>query len=159
MLRIRIIAMGRLKDRHFADGCAEYQKRLGAFCRLDWIELREERLPDRPSDAQIASALEAEGRRILEYSAKSTLISLCVEGEMLTSEQLSAALEQFAASGCADLSFAVGSSYGLSESVKRASALRLSMSRMTFAHQLARLMLCEQLYRALSIGAGGKYHK
>lgn len=159
MLHVRIIAVGKLKERYLAEGCAEYRKRLDAFCRLEWIEIKEERLPDKPSAAQISAALGAEGKRILERAQASALVALCIEGEMLTSEQLAARLGRFAASGCACVSFAVGSSFGLSEEVKRAAAMALSLSRMTFAHQLARLMLCEQLYRAFSIGAGGKYHK
>ncbi|PWM25680.1 MAG: 23S rRNA (pseudouridine(1915)-N(3))-methyltransferase RlmH, partial [Oscillospiraceae bacterium] len=109
--------------------------------------------------AQIRATLEAEGRRILERAAGSRLIALCVEGEMLSSEQLARTLDRLEVEGTSAFSFAIGSSWGLSEEVKRAAALRLSVSRMTFPHQLMRLILCEQLYRACSISAGARYHK
>jgi 23S rRNA (pseudouridine1915-N3)-methyltransferase len=159
MLNVRVIAVGKLKEKYLADGCAEYYKRLGGLCRLDVIEIPAARLPENPSGLQIQSALGDEAGRILAKTKGSLLVALCIEGDMLDSEQLAGRIQAFAQNGAGALSFVIGSSYGLSEALKAQAALRLSLSRMTFAHQLARLMLAEQLYRALSIGANGKYHK
>lgn len=159
MRNIRLITIGKIKEQYLTQGCAEYLKRLSAYAKVQVIELDEARLPERPSAAQIDAALLAEGAKILEKARGGTLISLCIEGDMLSSEQLAAKLDALETSGSAAFSFVIGSSFGLHESVKKASALRLSFSRMTFAHQLMRLLLCEQLYRACSISAGGKYHK
>ncbi len=159
MRNIRLITVGKLKEQYLTQGCAEYLKRLSAYAKVQVIELDEVRLPERPSAAQIDMALAAEGEKILEKAKSSALIALCVEGDMLSSEQLSARLDALETAGSSALSFVIGSSFGLHERVKRAAALRLSFSRMTFPHQLMRLMLCEQLYRACSISAGGKYHK
>ncbi len=159
MRNIRLITIGRLKEPYLTQGCAEYLKRLSAYAKIQVIELDEVRLPERPSAAQIDAALAAEGEKILEKAKGSALITLCIEGDMLSSEQLSARLDTLETAGSSAFSFVIGSSFGLHDSVKRAAALRLSFSRMTFPHQLMRLMLCEQLYRACSISAGGKYHK
>lgn len=159
MRNIRLITIGRLKEPYLTQGCTEYLKRLSAYAKVQVIELDEVRLPERPSAAQIDAALAAEGEKILEKAKGSALIALCIEGDMLSSEQLSARLDALETAGSSAFSFVIGSSFGLHDSVKRAAALRLSFSRMTFPHQLMRLMLCEQLYRACSISAGGKYHK
>jgi len=159
MVNLRLIAVGRLKERWLADGCAEYQKRLRPYCKFQLIELEEARLPEAPSAAQIAAALRAEGRRILEKAQGTPLVALCIEGTPLSSGALAAYLSRAAVEGRSTVSFAIGSSYGLDPAVKEAAALRLSLSQMTFPHQLARLLLCEQFYRACTIEAGGKYHK
>lgn len=139
--------MGKLKESYLREAVAEYTKRLGAFCRISVIEVDESRMPEKPSAAQIEAALQAEGRRILDkIPTSAALITLCIEGQMQSSPDLSHTLEKFAVSGCSQVAFAIGGSWGLSEEVKKASALRLSMSRMTFPHQLARVMLMEQLY-------------
>ena len=159
MLELKVIAIGKLKERFLSEGCAEYQKRLGAFCRFTLHELPEARLSDHPSQAEIHKALDEEGEKILDKAKGSYLVALCIEGEMLSSVQLSEKLEWLAGTGKSSVSFAIGSSFGLSDRVKEAAGMRISMSRMTFPHQLARLMLLEQLYRACSISAGSKYHK
>lgn len=159
MRNIRLITVGKLKEAYLTQGCAEYLKRLSAYAKVQVIELGEVRLPERPSAAQITAALSSEGEKILEKAKGSALIALCVEGDLLSSEQLAAKLDALETAGSSALSFVIGSSFGLHDSVKQAAALRLSFSRMTFPHQLMRLMLCEQLYRACSISAGGKYHK
>ena len=113
-----------------------------------------------PSDAQILSTLEKEGRRILSKIPKGAkIISMCIEGKQKSSEKLAAELDRLAVDGCSSIAFIIGGSWGLSEEVKSASYLRMSMSDMTFPHQLARVMLCEQIYRAFQINSGGKYHK
>jgi len=156
---IKIIVVGKLKEKYLVDGCNEYLKRLSAFGKVQVIELDEVRLPEKPSQGQIEAALSNEGEKILEKAKGSTIIALCVEGEMLSSEQLAAKLDDLEVKGSGNISFVIGSSFGLSPKVKSAAAVRLSFSRMTFPHQLMRLMLTEQLYRACSISAGMKYHK
>ena len=156
MRRIKLICFGRLKEPHWQQACAEYEKRLGAWCRLETIELSPAPLPDEPSRAQIGAALEQEARLALAKLPKgASVAALCVEGKQMSSEQLAAWME--AQPG--DIAFLIGSSHGLDEDLKAQAQLRLSMSAMTFPHQLARVMLLEQLYRAFQINIGGKYHK
>ncbi|MFQ8600020.1 MAG: 23S rRNA (pseudouridine(1915)-N(3))-methyltransferase RlmH [Oscillospiraceae bacterium] len=160
MIKVTLICVGKLKERYLADACAEYLKRLGAFCRPEVVQVEEERSPDRPSPAQIQAVMQAEGRRILAKIPPSAyLISLCIEGKRMDSEGLSRHIQEAAVSGKSCICLAIGGSFGLSDEVKQASALRLSMSPMTFPHQLARVMLLEQLYRSFQIQSGGKYHK
>ena len=152
-----MVTIGRVKEDWMRQGIAEYQKRLGAYCRFEIIELEEYRLPDNPSEAEIARGLEEEGNRILK-KASGLIFPLCIEGDMLTSPQLAELIAGSALkSGC--LSFIIGGSYGLDESVKKRADVRLSMSRMTFPHQMARMILSEQIYRAFEISSNGKYHK
>ena len=159
MRNIKIIAVGKLKEKYLVDGCGEYLKRLSAFGKVQVIELDESRLPEKPSQGQIDAALSAEAEKILEKAKGRPVIALCVEGELLSSEQLAAKLDDLEVKGSGNISFVIGSSFGLSPKVKSAAAVRLSFSRMTFPHQLMRLMLTEQIYRACSISAGMKYHK
>lgn len=141
-------------------GCAEYIKRMGMWSRVSVTEIGEFKLPKDPSAAQIENGLEREGASILEKLPKnSRVIALCVEGKELSSPALAAYLERAASGGCGTAAFIIGGSHGLSAAVKARADLQMSMSQMTFPHQLARVMLCEQLYRALSISAGAKYHK
>lgn len=158
MLEVKIICIGKLKEKYWRDAVQEYAKRLSAFCRFSVIELNEARLPQNPNAAEITRALEDEARMVLAAAGKSAVYALCIEGKLLSSEQLAAELETLAVRGDSSVSFLIGSSHGLAERVK-AAGKRISMSPMTFPHQLARVMLCEQLYRAFSIQAGTKYHK
>lgn len=160
MLKITIIAIGRLKEPYLRDAAAEYAKRLSAFCRLHVVELESVRLSERPSESEITAALSAEGKRILEkVPAGSRVFALCVEGKQRPSEALAKELSDAAVEGVSALTFIIGGSHGLSDEVKWASHTRLSMSEMTFPHQLARIMLMEQLYRGFKILQGGTYHK
>ena len=159
MLTIQLICMGKLKESYWREACAEYAKRLSAFCRFSILELPESRLPDAPSPAQIEAALRDEGEKILAAAGNAPLLTLCIEGKPLSSEQLAEKLNAMAVNGASRICFVIGSSFGLSDAVKRAAAFRLSMSSMTFPHQLARVMLCEQAYRAFQILNHGKYHK
>lgn len=137
----------------------EYEKRLRPFCRFSIMEIPESRLSDRPSPAQIDAALEKEGKRILSLAEHTRLFALCIEGRMVSSEQLAKTVESAGVGGASSISFAIGSSFGLSNVVKSKADDRLSLSLMTFPHQLARVMLCEQLYRVFQIINHGKYHK
>lgn len=160
MMNVTLLCVGKLKEDYLRAACAEYQKRLGAFCRLSVIEIAESRLSDRPSQAQIDAALIEEGERILaKLPANAYPVALCIEGQKMSSEQLAVNIASLAANGTSSLAFIIGGSFGLSNEVKSACRLRLSMSDMTFAHQLARVMLLEQIYRAISINANTKYHK
>lgn len=159
-MHITVVCVGKLKESYLRQACAEYAKRLGGLCRFSLIEVEEERLPDRPSDAQISAALHAEGRRLLSrVPNNAAIIAMCIEGQSLASPALARYLEQLAVGGTGHAVFLIGGSWGLSDEAKAAADLRLSMSAMTFPHQLARVMLCEQLYRAAQISSGGKYHK
>lgn len=160
MLNINIICVGRLKEKYLSDACAEYQKRLSAYCKLNITEVPGVKLPENPSEAQIQSGLIGEGVRIIEKLPQGALVySMCIEGEQLSSEELSTEISSVAVNGCSNITFIIGGSFGLSDDVKNGSKKKLSMSRMTFPHQLARVMLLEQLYRAFQISNGGKYHK
>ncbi|MCC8041923.1 MAG: 23S rRNA (pseudouridine(1915)-N(3))-methyltransferase RlmH [Oscillospiraceae bacterium] len=154
------MAVGKLKEGYFKEACAEYAKRLGAYCRLKITELPESRLSDNPSEKEIAAALENEGKQILTLIPQSAaVIPLCIEGTELSSEMLAWRLDKLMTEGTSCICFIIGSSYGLSDSVKKRAVLRLSMSPMTFPHRLARVMLLEQIYRSFSILGNGKYHK
>ncbi len=159
MLTVQIICIGKLKEAYWREACAEYAKRLQAFCRFSIVELAESRLPENPSQAQIEIALNAEGKKILSAAAGSSLFALCIEGKQLSSEQLAEKINTLSVNGMSSVSFLIGSSFGLSNEVKQDADFRLSMSPMTFPHQLARIMLCEQTYRAFQIMNNGKYHK
>lgn len=159
MMKIELICVGRLKEECWRNACAEYGKRLSRFCRFSIVELSEVRLPENPSAAQIKAALEEEGEKMLAAASGTACIALCIEGKQLSSESLAQKLEQLGVSGTGKVGFLIGSSFGLSDAVKEKAQFCLSMSSMTFPHQLARVMLCEQIYRAFEIINHGKYHK
>ena len=160
MLNITIIAIGKLKEQYLRDASAEYQKRLSASCKLNIIELTPEKLSDNPSAKEIENALNNEAKKIIEKIPKGAKVySMCIEGKQRTSEELSAEIDSLAVEGVSNIVFIIGGSFGLSDEVKKLSAYRLSMSKMTFPHQIARIMLLEQIYRAMQISIGTKYHK
>lgn len=160
MLNVTVLCVGRLKERYWEDACEEYRRRLSGSCRITVIEVAEERLPDKPSAAQIEAAMEEEGRRLLaKLPSGGAVAAMCIEGKMLNSEEFAARLDHLALDGVGQITFLIGGPNGLSEQVKRAASWRLSMSPMTFPHRLARVMLLEQLYRASQILGGGKYHR
>lgn len=159
MMNVNIIAMGKLKESYFREACAEYQKRLSAFAKVSVKEPPPEDLPQSPSEAQIEKALEKEAALIREQAKSGFKIAMCIEGKTLSSEQLAQKISDLGTSGISTVNFIVGSSFGLSESLKQECDLRLSMSPMTFPHSLARVMLFEQIYRAFSIINNSKYHK
>ena len=161
MQNVDLICVGKRNASYFAAGVAEYQKRLGGFCNFRIVELPEATIADKnASEKQIEKALQKEGDAILHAVRKGAyLVALCVEGKQISSEELAALLAQRAGSGAGDVAFVIGSSHGLDERVKRAAQARISLGRITLPHQLARLVLTEQLYRACTINAGMKYHK
>lgn len=160
MLNITIICIGKLKEQYLRDASAEYAKRLSVSCKLNIIELNGEKLSDNPSQKEIENALSTEAKRIIEKIPKgSTVYTMCIEGKQRTSEELSREIDALGVSGVSSLVFIIGGSHGLSDEVKALSQQRLSMSKMTFPHQLARIMLLEQIYRAMQISLGTKYHK
>ena len=160
MLNVKLICVGKLREKHYIDAFREYAKRLGAYCRLDCAEIAEQRLPERPADKEIAAALDREAAEILRaVPADAWLCALCVEGKLLPSEGLAELIRQRENSGKPKLCFVIGGSFGLSDAVKQRADCRLSMSPMTFPHHLARIMLTEQIYRAFKILEGSRYHK
>jgi len=159
MLNIHFIVTGNLKEAYLRDASQEYLKRLSGFCRPEVIELKEVRVPDAPSEKEIASVLKEEGDRILSLlPSRAYKIALCVEGKQFSSEELAEKFAQ-ASQESGDFYFIIGSSHGLDERVKAACDLRLSVSKLTFPHQLMRVILLESVYRALNIQKGTRYHK
>lgn len=160
MLHVTVLCVGKLKERYWREACDEYAKRLSSFCKFRLIEVAEERLPDNPSAAQIDATLQAEGERLLAQVPKdSVTIALCIEGKEMDSPSLASYIEKIAVEGASHVTLLIGGSWGLSDAVKQRAKLRFSMSPLTFPHQLARVMLLEQLYRAFQIQNSGKYHK
>lgn len=161
MIRINLITVGKLKEKYWRDAAAEYSKRLSTFCKLETVELNEYRLPDSPSEKEILSALENEGTAMSKYTDGNGVynIAMCIEGRQISSEELSAKIVECGTRGYSTINFIIGSSFGIAESVKKKCDFKLSMSRMTFPHQLARVMLLEQVYRGFQISNHSKYHK
>ena len=159
MLNIKLISVGTLKEGYWRDAAAEYEKRLSGLCHFESIHLKEAKVPAEPSQKQIDKGLEEEAEQILaSMPQRSYKIAMCVEGKQMSSESFAALLEQ-SATESGTVCLVIGSSYGLSERVKAACDRRLSVSQMTFPHQLLRVMLLEILYRGFQINKGTKYHK
>ena len=160
MQKVTVRCVGKLKEAFYAAAVAEYQKRLQRHCKLEIVELPEQKLPESPAPAEIEQALAREAALIEEKLPKGgAVIALCIEGKPCSSVELSRRMQELAVSGKSQLTFLIGGSVGLSEDLKRQADWRLSMSPMTFPHHLARIMLLEQIYRACQIAAGTKYHK
>ena len=160
MQRVTVLCVGKLKEKFYIDAAAQYVKRLQRHCKLELIELPEQRLPDDPSPAEIQKALRTEGDAIRERLPKGgAVIALCIEGRPCSSQELSRRMAEFGVQGKTQLTFLIGGSVGLDEDLKRQADWRLSMSPMTFPHHMARIMLLEQIYRAYQIAGGTKYHK
>lgn len=160
MQRVTVLCVGKLKEKFYLEAAAEYVKRLQRFCKLELVELPESRLPESPSPAEVQRALAVEAVAIRERLPKGgAVIALCIEGKPCSSVELSRRMEELAVAGKTQLTFLIGGSVGLDESLKQQADWQLSMSPMTFPHHLARIMLLEQIYRAYQISAGTKYHK
>ena len=159
MLQINILYVGNIKDKFFQDAVSEYEKRLSGFCKLKNMELKEEK-PKDESNTEIALVIKKEGDRLLEaIPPKSYKIALCVEGKQISSEELAERISDIPLSGYSEITFIIGGTFGMDERVKKAADFRLSISKMTFTHRMMRVILIEQIYRALNIASGGHYHK
>lgn len=159
-MKVTILTAGTLAESYWRDAVAEYQKRLTRTWPLTVTEIGEARLPKDPSPGDIAAALSDEAARFSKkIPPRAYLIAMCVEGKSLTSEALSAHMENAAARGAAEIVFLIGSSHGLDTTLKQRADLCLSVSPMTFPHQLCRVLLAEQIYRAAEIARGSRYHK
>ncbi|MBO5943671.1 MAG: 23S rRNA (pseudouridine(1915)-N(3))-methyltransferase RlmH [Clostridia bacterium] len=160
MINVQLIVLGKLKEKYMKDFAIEYEKRLSGYCKLTVTELEPVKLSDNPSEQEIKNALNKETQMIkAKISKNSYVFSMCIEGKQMSSEELSKKLEDIALSGKNNITFIIGSSFGLSQEIKQMSDYKFSMSKMTFPHKLARIMLTEQIYRAMSITNNGKYHK
>lgn len=159
MQRITVLCVGKLKEKFYADAAAEYCKRLSRYCKIEVTELPETRLPEDPSPAEIKKALAAEANAIRQKLEGGAVVAMCIEGQTCSSEVLSKKLAAFALEGKSKVTFLIGGSFGLDETLKKQADWRLSMSPMTFPHHLARVMLLEQIYRACQIAEGTRYHK
>lgn len=160
MMNINFIVLGKLKEKYMKDFSAEYEKRLSGYCKLTVTELEPVKLSDNPSEQEIKNALAKETQMIKAKMPKNSFVfSMCIEGKQMSSEELSKKLEDIALTGKNNITFIIGSSFGLSDEIKQMSDYKFSMSKMTFPHKLARIMLTEQVYRALSITNNAKYHK
>ena len=161
MINVTLITMGKVQKGFLTDGCNEYIKRLRTMCDFKLVEIEDEPLPEKNlNQTLIDKALEKEGGKIISAIPKqSYVIAMCIEGKQLASRDFAKLFNQKAVEGYSSICLIVGSSHGLSEKVKARRDLRMSFSKMTFPHQLFRLMALEQIYRAFSINAGTKYHK
>ena len=160
MIQVKLICVGKMREKYYTEAFAEYAKRLQAYCRLELLEIAEQRLPEDPAPALLAAALEKEADEIERaIPAGAYVAALCVEGRQMSSPDFAKKLAEVQSAGRSRVCFLVGGSCGLAERVKARADLRLSLSEMTFPHHLFRVMLAEQLYRALNIQSGGKYHK
>ena len=160
MLNVKFICVGKMREKFYIDAFEEYRKRLQAYCRLELVEITEQRLNDRPAEKEITAALAREGQDILKtVPADAYLVALCVEGKQMPSEGMAELIAARENSGKPKLCFVIGGSFGLSPTVKARADKKLSMSRMTFPHHLARVMLIEQVYRGFKINEGSQYHK
>lgn len=160
MISVKLICVGKMKEKYYISAFEEYRKRLGAFCKFELVELTEQRLSDSPSEKEISAALEKEAAEIeKQIPSGAAVTALCIEGNMKSSPELASQIDKWSSSGKSKLCFIIGGSFGMSERIKSGADLKLSMSRMTFPHHLARVMVIEQIYRAFAIIDGSKYHK
>lgn len=159
-MRITLICVGKLKEKYLIQGVEEYVKRLGRYCTMELIELPDEKTPDNASEAMENIIKKKEGERILKaLKEDSYCIALAIEGNMLSSEELADKINSLGISGKSHISFVIGGSLGLSLEVLKRADYKLSFSRMTFPHQLMRMILLEQIYRAYRIISNEPYHK
>jgi len=159
-MNIRIISVGKIKEKYLTMAIQEYTKRLGAYCRLEIIEIKDEKVPEKLTDALRVKAIESEGKRILSYLRDDEILAtLEIHGSQMNSVDFSRKIENFGIQGKSQISFIIGGSLGLAPEIIRRSDWSLSFSEMTFPHQLFRVMLLEQIYRSFKIIRGETYHK
>lgn len=159
-MKIKLVTVGKLKEKYLKDGISEYTKRLNRFTKFDIIELPDEKTPDKASHLENQQILDKEGTRILSKLAdKEFVIALAIEGQQFPSEKFSKILSDITIRGISDITFVIGGSFGLSTAVKKRANLLMSFGKLTLPHQLMRLVLVEQIYRAFMIQQGSPYHK
>ena len=159
-MKIKLVTVGKLKEKYLKDGIAEYAKRLSRFSKLELLELADEKTPDKASELENQQILEKEGSRILaKVSEREFVVALAIEGKQFPSEEFSSILNDITVRGFSDITFVIGGSLGLSPTVKKRANLLMSFGKFTLPHQLMRLVLVEQIYRAFMIQQGSPYHK
>lgn len=159
-MRITVLCVGKVKEKYFSDGIREYEKRLSRYCRLEIIEVADEKTPDSASVAEELQIKAREGERLRKYIREdSYVIALAIEGKQLDSIELSEKIEKLGVRGASHITFVIGGSLGLDETILKQADDKLSFSRMTFPHQMMRMILLEQLYRSYRIMKGEPYHK
>ena len=160
MLNVTILAVGKIKEKFLSDAIDEYSKRLGRYCRLEIIRVKDDPTPDNPTDKERDIVLKREGERLIEKIPKGAyIIPLCIEGKQKSSEEFAKSMSDIPSGGKSEVVFIIGGSMGLWDRIKDMADIKLSFSKMTFPHQLMCVILLEQLYRAFNISGGGKYHK
>ena len=160
MLNVTILAVGKIKEKFLSDAIDEYSKRLGRYCRLEIIRVKDDPMPDNPTDKERDIVLKREGERLIEKIPKGAyIIPLCIEGKQKSSEEFAKTMSDIPSGGKSEVVFIIGGSMGLWDRIKDMADIKLSFSKMTFPHQLMCVILLEQLYRAFNISGGGKYHK
>ena len=159
-MRITLITVGKIKEKYFTDAIAEYQKRLSRYCKLEILEVADEKTPDNASENAEEMIRQKEAERLLKYIREDAyLITLEIGGKQLTSEEFSEKIEKLGIQGTSHIIFVIGGSIGIGKAVLKKSDYALSFSKMTFPHQLMRVILLEQIYRGYRIMSGEPYHK
>ncbi len=159
-MKIKLIVVGKLKEKYLKEGIAEYQKRMSTMLPVEMIELADEKIPENPSEKEIEAVKNREGEKILSrIDEGDKLVILAIQGKLFSSEELAVLVKDSEIYGTRNLVFVIGGSLGLSNNVYRRSNVQLSFGRMTLPHQLMRLVLMEQIYRAQMINRGSAYHK
>ncbi len=159
-MKITVISVGKIKEKYFTGAIQEYAKRLTRYCKINMIEVADQKCPETLSEKEEEMVKEKEGQRILsKIKDQQTVIALAIEGKQMTSEQLAKQIQTWGIQGNSDLVFVIGGSLGLSKEVMQRSNFQLSFSKMTFPHQLMKVVLLEQVYRAFRINSGEPYHK
>lgn len=159
-MKITVLCVGKIKESYFKDAIAEYSKRLSRYLKLEITEVADEKTPDKASPAEEAQIKETEGKRLLSHLKEdSYIIALAIDGKALSSTGLAETIDRLGVQGVSHITFVIGGSLGLSEEVLSKAKYKLSFSAMTFPHQLMRVILLEQVYRACRINAGEPYHK
>lgn len=159
-MNITILCVGKIKESFYREAVSEYSKRLSKYCKFTIIEVDDENTPENPSVREMQKILSLEGERMKKYiSPKTYLIALCIEGKQLDSVELSQKIEDLGIQGYSDITFVIGGSLGICDEIKRMAHYKLSFSKMTFPHQLMRVILSEQVYRAFRIMKNEPYHK
>lgn len=159
-MNIDIICVGKIKEKYLSDAISEYSKRLSRYCRLTILEVSDEKTVENASDILIDKIKESEAERIQKHIKKdSMLVTLEIDGKMLTSEEMAGKISKWAVDGVSDIQFVIGGSLGLHKSITNMAKYHLSFSKMTFPHQLMRVILLEQIYRSYRINNNEPYHK